>query len=76
MSLDGRLNSLAELKDDWDSYGGLRPGSMAIACCGGLTFTPTSQGGIKVELTDGLRLVEVEISRAGQITGASLEDIP
>lgn len=66
-SLDAQLTELADLQNDWDSYGG-RPTSLAaIATCRTLHFTPSSDGGIQVELHHGGHRAEIFITHEGDI---------
>jgi hypothetical protein len=66
-SLDERLAELAGLPDDWNSYGAKRITNEAITTAERLNFTPTSPGGLQIELHVKGASVEVEIGPDGRI---------
>jgi hypothetical protein len=70
-ALDARLAELAQLKPNWDSYGGKPPTKEALAVAERLTFTPTSDGGILVELSVPDTWAELLITPEGHIDDCS-----
>lgn len=68
-----QLQQLAELREDWNGYGEKPITADAIARCEAIHFSPTSDGGIQIELTDGTHDVEIVVARSGQLRGCSFD---
>lgn len=67
------LQRLAELEQNWDSYGAKPISREAIARCADIHFTPTSDGGVQIELSDGTHDVEVYVAPTGQLNGVMFD---
>jgi hypothetical protein len=65
--LDRRLAELADLPEDWNGYGAKRITLEALDTAAQLIFTPTSPGGVQIELHVKGASVEVEIGPDGRI---------
>lgn len=65
--LDDQLAELSRLEDGWDSYGGKPISAPAIDRCRRLTFVPTSDGGVQIELSSRDVWSEIEITPQGDI---------
>lgn len=69
LDFEARLAELAELKDDWDSYGGSPPHPDAIEHARQLLehcfIVPTNNGGVCIELHEVDIDIDVEIDRNG-----------
>lgn len=62
-----RLNELARLGPDWDSYGAPPPTEAALAAADRLMFVPTGEGGMQIELHKGGIDIDVTVSDVGKI---------
>lgn len=62
-----RLNELASLVQDWDSYGAGPIDRSALRTADALTFVPTPHGGIQIELHAGGIDLEIEITSTGKV---------
>jgi hypothetical protein len=73
-----RLESLADLKPGWDSYGGKAPTPEAIAAARVMiewepTATPLSGGGVQLEWHAGGYDIEIRIAPDGREVSGSAE---
>lgn len=71
--LTAQLAGLAELQEGWDSYGANPITAEAIARCKAIHFSPCTNGGILIELTDGAHEVELSVEPDGTLSGVIYE---
>lgn len=62
-----RLNELARLGPDWDSYGAPPLTEAALTAADRLVFVPTGDGGVQVELHTAGSEVEFRLSSLGAV---------
>jgi len=62
-----RLNELARLEADWDSYGAPPLTEAALRTADALVFIPTGEGGVQIELHAAGAEVEVTIGDDGHV---------
>jgi hypothetical protein len=70
-----RLNELAALKDGWDSYGAPALFRTALRTADALTFVPTGQGGIQIELHAGGVEVEITVTTTGKVEEINVRNV-
>lgn len=73
MALDQQIRELEALPEDWNGYGEERITSLAIDTVRRLHFSPTSEGGVQIELHHVGAHVEINIDPAGLVVGVSWE---
>lgn len=73
MDLLTQLRQLGELEPDWNGYGEKEITLDAISRCKSIHFSPTSDGGIQIELTDGIHEVEISVDPEGLLGGVMFD---
>ena len=68
MSLDEKLNGIANLQFDWGDRGERAPSQAAIRTARNFTAVPMSNGRVQLELHAGGVDLEIEIDTDGQIS--------
>ena len=78
MALRERINSFAELKDNWDSYGSRPIDPRAIEAAkqiiGGWQAVPMNGGGVQLEIHCPAGEIEIEIGPDGVVKWAGAFD--
>lgn len=70
-----RLNELAALQQGWDSYGAPPITEAALRAADTVTFVPTNDGGVQVEIHTNGQEVEVVFDKAGAIEDVWLSKV-
>lgn len=71
MRLDKQLSDLREMPENWNGYGEKRITERALAAADSLHFSPTSDGGLQIELNTRHARVEVCIDPDGEVYDCS-----